>query len=171
MLVVVMGVSGAGKSTVGQALAAALGWPFVEADELHPPANIAKMHRGIPLNDDDRRPLLDAIRHRLEEAFHRGENVVLACSALKHAYQEYLQHEEPERIHYVYLSGSEKLIRDVARASFVFDDLAPLPAFQPHREHLREKFADGTRLECGTSRRIMVAGEQTPEFSLDEDRD
>jgi gluconokinase len=106
-----MGVTGSGKTTVGEVLAREVGWTFVDADDFHPAANVAKMHRGIPLNDDDRRPWLEAIRHRLEEAFHRGENVVLACSALKHAYQQYLQHEEPERIHYVYLSGSEELIR------------------------------------------------------------
>src|SRR5690242_7278686 len=69
------------------------------------------MHKGIPLNDDDRRPWLQALRQRVEEACGRGENVVLACSALKHAYQEYLQHEGPECIHYVYLRVSEQLIR------------------------------------------------------------
>jgi gluconokinase len=110
MILVLMGVSGSGKTTVGKALARQLGWTFVDADDFHPTANIEKMRRGIPLNDNDRRPWLQAIRQRLEEAFQRGENVVLACSALKHAYQEYLQHEEPERIRYVYLRGSEELI-------------------------------------------------------------
>src|SRR6185437_3329162 len=81
------------------------------ADDFHPPANVEKMHRGIPLTDVDRRPWLAAIHQRLLEAARRGENVVLACSALQHAYQEYLQHEEPERIYFVYLSCSEELIR------------------------------------------------------------
>jgi gluconokinase len=111
MIVVVMGVSGSGKSTVGKLLARELGWTFVEADDYHPAANIAKMRRGMPLDDEDRRPWLDAIRHRLEEAGARGENVVLACSALKHSYQHYLAGFAPESVRYVYLSGSEELIR------------------------------------------------------------
>ena len=115
MIIVLMGVSGSGKTTVGTELARQLSWTFVDADDFHPTANVEKMHRGIPLNDEDRRPWLAAIHQRLLEAAHNGESVVLACSALKHAYQEYLQHEEPERIHYVYLQGSEELIHRAAR--------------------------------------------------------
>jgi gluconokinase len=111
MIIVLMGVSGSGKTTVGKELARQLCWTFVDADDFHPPANVEKMHRGISLTDEDRRPWLAAIHKRLLEAAHRGENVVLACSALKHEYRDYLQHEEPERIHFVWLSGSEELIR------------------------------------------------------------
>jgi gluconokinase len=111
MIVVLMGVSGSGKTTIGKVLAQKLGWTFVDADDYHPAANVEKMHRGIPLDDDDRRPWLQAIQRRIDEARDRGENIVLACSALKHAYQEYLQKEAPESIHYVYLNGSEELIR------------------------------------------------------------
>jgi gluconokinase len=110
MIIVLMGVSGSGKTTVGKELARQLSWTFVDADDFHPAANIAKMHRGEPLTDKDRWPWLEAIRQRLLLAAHRGESVVLACSALKHAYQEYLKHEDPARIYYVYLQGSEELI-------------------------------------------------------------
>lgn len=111
MIIVLMGVSGSGKTTVGKTLARQLSWTFVDADDFHPAANVEKMHRGEPLTDEDRRPWLAAIHQRLLEAAHRSENVVLACSALKHAYRDYLQHEEPDRIYFVYLSGSEELIR------------------------------------------------------------
>lgn len=112
MIVVLMGVSGSGKTTVGKVLAGELGWTFLDADDFHPAANVAKMHRGEPLNDEDRRPWLRAVRERIDEATARGENVVLACSALKHAYQDYLEQHAPENVHYVYLSGSEDVIRE-----------------------------------------------------------
>jgi gluconokinase len=110
MIVVLMGVSGSGKTTVGRLLASDLGWTFLDADDYHPAANVEKMRRGMPLNDDDRRPWLDALRRRVDEAVARGESVVLACSALKHAYQEYLQHDAVGQVHYVHLRGSEQLI-------------------------------------------------------------
>jgi gluconokinase len=69
------------------------------------------MHRGIPLDDTDRQPWLDAIRHRLAEAYEQGENIVLACSALKHSYQHYLAQFAPESVRYIYLVGAEDLIR------------------------------------------------------------
>jgi gluconokinase len=111
MIVVLMGVSGSGKTTVGQILARDLGWTFLDADDYHPPANVEKMRRGAPLNDDDRRPWLQALRQRVDQARERGENIILACSALKHAYQEYLQHDVHGAIQYVHLRGSEELIR------------------------------------------------------------
>jgi gluconokinase len=92
MIVLVMGVAGAGKTTVGRALADKLGFRFVEADELHPPANIEKMRRGVPLEDADRWPWLDAVAAQLHG------DVVVACSALKESYRARL---EPTRIVYL----------------------------------------------------------------------
>lgn len=111
MIVVLMGVSGSGKTTVGKALARQLGWTFLDADDYHPAANVEKMRRGIALNDDDRRPWLGTLRRLIHEARLRGENVVLACSALKHDYQEYLQDHDPATVRFVHLRGSEELIR------------------------------------------------------------
>jgi gluconokinase len=111
MIVVVMGVTGTGKSTVGKLLAEQLGWIFVEGDDFHPLANVDKMRQGIPLTDEDRQPWLDAIRHRLEQASLRNENVVLACSALKHRYQHYLAGYGSEAVRFVYLFGSPEVIR------------------------------------------------------------
>ena len=84
-IVVVMGVSGSGKTTVGTLLASALACPLLEGDSLHSAANVAKMSHGVPLNDADRAPWLAAIRARLVAAFERGEDLVVACSALKQA--------------------------------------------------------------------------------------
>jgi len=112
VIIVVMGVTGSGKSTVGKLLARELGWSFVEGDDFHPQANVDKMRQGIPLTDDDRKPWLDAIRKRLDQAAQRGENVVLACSALKHSYQYYLAPYASEAVRFVELSGSEDLIKE-----------------------------------------------------------
>jgi gluconokinase len=112
MIVVLMGVTGSGKTTVGRLLARELGWTFLDADDFHPASNIEKMRRGEPLTDADRRPWLEALRRRVDEACARGENVVLACSALKHAYQDYLQHDVVGQVHYVHLRGSGTLIRE-----------------------------------------------------------
>ena len=90
MIVVVMGVTGCGKSTVGAALAARLGWPFLDADDFHPEANVAKMASGVPLDDGDRWPWLDRIADELRRIEAAGGSAVLACSALKEAYRERL---------------------------------------------------------------------------------
>jgi gluconokinase len=111
MILVLMGVSGSGKTTVGKVLAADLGWTFVEADDFHPPANVEKMRGGTPLTDEDRRPWLEALRARIDDACQRGENCVMACSALKDEYRDYLEQGCPGGVRYVYLRGSEELIR------------------------------------------------------------
>jgi gluconokinase len=106
-LVLVMGVSGAGKSTVGSLLAERLGVPFADADSFHPPANIAKMSRGEPLTDEDRWPWLDAIGAWLDERGPRGG--VATCSALKQAYRDRLLGSRPA-VRLLYLSGDPALI-------------------------------------------------------------
>src|SRR5579884_1235439 len=104
MIVVVMGVSGAGKTTVGRALAAALGWPFVDADDLHPAANVEKMRRGQPLDDADRAPWLAAVASTIRSM----RDGVVACSALKRAYRDLLRVRDDVR--FVYLAVDEKVL-------------------------------------------------------------
>ena len=109
MIVVVMGVAGAGKSTIGQLLASELRCEFLDGDSLHPPANIQKMTMGIPLTDADRAPWLAAIHARIVEALQGGHSLVVACSALKQRYREALS--DGVAIAWVYLKGSEEVIR------------------------------------------------------------
>jgi gluconokinase len=106
VIVIVFGVSGAGKTTVGKLLARELGWRFIEADDFHPPANIEKMRSGRPLNDDDRRPWLDSLREQIKRSLAAGENAVLACSALKRAYRDRLRVNE--KVKFVFLRGDSE---------------------------------------------------------------
>lgn len=108
-IVVVMGVAGSGKSRIGGELAAALGWAFYDADDLHPPENIAKMSAGIPLNDDDRWPWLGAVRAQIDRSHAAGECAVIACSALRHRYREVLL-KDLVRERLVYLRGTPELL-------------------------------------------------------------
>jgi gluconokinase len=91
MMVIVMGVCGCGKTTVGRALARELGCEFLDADDFHPAANVAKMAQGVALTDDDRWPWLDAIVAAMRERAARGSGAVIACSALKEAYRDRLR--------------------------------------------------------------------------------
>ena len=108
MIVVVMGVTGCGKSTVGAALGEHLGWPFLDADDFHPDENVAKMASGTPLTDDDRWPWLDRVADVLRAAEAKGESVVLACSALKAAYRERIARAGDVR--FVHLVGDRSTI-------------------------------------------------------------
>jgi len=108
-LVVVMGVSGSGKTTVGTALAERLGVPYAEADDFHPPENVAKMASGVPLDDEDRRPWLDAIAAWLAERGGRGG--VVTCSALRRRYRDRLRRAAPE-VFFLHLDGSPELIAE-----------------------------------------------------------
>ncbi|MBV9861507.1 MAG: gluconokinase [Alphaproteobacteria bacterium] len=109
-IVVVMGVSGSGKTTVGALLAAALGCQYQEGDDLHPPANVEKMHAGIPLTDADRLPWLQKIAEEIDAWRERGECGVVSCSALKRAYRDILVGDRPE-VSLVYLKGAHDLIK------------------------------------------------------------
>jgi gluconokinase len=111
-LIVVMGVAGSGKTTLASKLAERLGVPFVEGDSLHPAANVKKMASGIPLTDEDRWPWLEAIAERIEVERATGHGVVVACSALKHAYRDCLRQHVHGKIHFVLLDGSPQLIGD-----------------------------------------------------------
>ncbi len=108
MIIVVEGVAGSGKTTVGQLLAAQLGYPFLEGDSLHPARNIEKMTHGIPLTDDDRAPWLTAIHASIVESYRLHHGVVVACSALKERYRKALA--DGVAITWVYLKGSEELL-------------------------------------------------------------
>lgn len=110
MILVVMGVSGAGKTTVGRALSEALKAEFIEGDAFHSAANVEKMRRGEPLDDADRRPWLQALAAELARRARRGNGAVLACSALKRAYRTVLRSGVPE-LRLVYLEGPMALIR------------------------------------------------------------
>ena len=109
MIILLMGTTGAGKTTVGKLLAAKLGWTFIDADDFHPPANIEKMKHGIPLDDADRLPWLENIHSELARLTKTGKNVVLACSALKESYRKQLSAGLDLRI--VYLRGSYEVMR------------------------------------------------------------
>jgi gluconokinase len=110
-ILVVMGVAGAGKTTVGELIAKGLGWPFVDGDDLHPQANIEKMRSGVPLTDSDRAPWLDAIGAWIDARAARSEPGVVACSALKRAYRDRLRAGRPQ-VRIVYLRGSESQIAE-----------------------------------------------------------
>jgi gluconokinase len=91
VIVILMGVAGSGKTTVGRALAAEIGWPFIDGDDLHAPAAVVKMHAGVPLTDADRAPWLGLLHDRMTLALERREHRILACSALKARYRETLR--------------------------------------------------------------------------------
>jgi gluconokinase len=108
---IVMGVSGSGKTTIGEMLAARIGWRYEDADSFHPAANVTKMSAGQPLTDDDRWPWLRAIADEIDRANAAGERVVIGCSALRRAYRDVLVHGRSD-IRIVYLDGTQDLIAD-----------------------------------------------------------
>jgi len=109
LIIVVMGVAGAGKSTLGKVLADALDWPFIEGDDFHPAANVAKMARGEALDDDDRAPWVAALHARIAEVAARSGNAVVACSALRASYRDRLADGVGD-VRLVFLSGAPETI-------------------------------------------------------------
>jgi len=110
MIVLVMGVSGSGKTTIGEALARELGWKYLDADDYHSPENVAKMAAGVPLEDSDRWPWLEKINEELLKIQKQGKSAVIGCSALKHAYRERLARGLRD-FEIVYLRGDFELIQ------------------------------------------------------------
>ncbi|MDZ7967626.1 MAG: gluconokinase [Nostoc sp. DedSLP03] len=118
MIIIVMGVSGSGKTTIGKLLANSLEWEFSDADTFHSPENVEKMRRGIPLSEEDRIPWLQDLQTAIKHWLQENKNVVLACSALKNSYRQFLvvdsdssANAKGERIKLVYLKGSYELIQ------------------------------------------------------------
>jgi gluconokinase len=154
MIVVLMGVTGSGKTTVGRVLADQLGWAFHDADAYHPPANVEKMRRGTPLDDADRLPWLRALAELIDRSHDRGEDIVLACSALKHSYQEYLRHDLAD-VRYACLCGPEGVIADrlAARKGHFMD-----PGLLESQLELLEPPVDAVRVDI-TGTPGEIAGE------------
>ena len=113
-VIVVMGVSGSGKTSVGSELAQRVGWQFFDGDDFHPPQNVQKMAQGTPLNDADRIPWLETLQKLIHTQISQGNSIVLACSALKASYREILCKNNPE-VMFVHLAGDFQLIADRMR--------------------------------------------------------
>jgi gluconokinase len=110
-VLIVMGVSGSGKSSIAEALRDALGWPFQEGDLLHPPSNVQKMHNGIPLTDEDRAPWLAAIKGWIDTRLEAGESGLVTCSALKRHYRDFLV-DGRQSVRVLYLKAAEEVLEE-----------------------------------------------------------
>ncbi len=108
-IIVIMGVAGAGKTTIGELLAARLGWTYHDADAFHPPANVVKMRNGMPLTDEDRAPWLARLNELAKSASGAGQSIIIGCSALKARYREQLA-ADIDAMRFVFLKGSQDLI-------------------------------------------------------------
>ena len=154
MIVVVMGVTGVGKTTVGRLLAGELGCDFLDADDYHPAANVAKMRAGEPLTDDDRRPWLARLNEVLREYAARNAGVVLACSALRQRYREQLLGRVPDG-RLVYLRGTKGMIaaRLAARRGHYMN-----PALLDSQFAALEEPADAIVADVGAAPEAVAAG-------------
>lgn len=104
MVIILMGVTGCGKTTIGNQLAQELQWPFYDGDDFHPPANVEKMRSGIPLTDDDRDPWLAALQNLIRDKLMANQSAIFACSALKQKYRDRLRVDQ-EKVRFVFLQG------------------------------------------------------------------
>ena len=155
MILVVMGVSGCGKSTIAGVLAGRLGWPLAEGDDLHPPENVAKMAAGHPLDDDDRAPWLARIREWMTAQEAAGTSAIVTCSALKRRYRDVLRDGE---VVFVYLHGTREqlLARLTARqghfmpASLLDSQLADLEPPEPDERALRIDIGPSPAVQTAT---------------------
>jgi gluconokinase len=138
-VMIVMGVSGSGKSTIGALLARRLHWEFEDADWLHPPSNVDKMHNGIPLTDEDRQPWLEAVAVWIDQTRRSGRHAVVACSALKRRYRNILIGGRAD-VRLVYLKGSETLI--ARRIATRHEHFMPLSLLHSQFEALEEPGPD-----------------------------
>ncbi|AMW12856.1 gluconate kinase [Streptomyces qaidamensis] len=161
-LIVVMGVSGSGKTTVGHKVAQRLGLPYAEADDFHPPQNVAKMRAGIPLDDEDRRPWLEMIATWLAE--HAGRGGVVTCSALKRRYRDRLTAVAPD-VFFLHLDGSAELI--ASRLAARQGHFMPLHLLQSQIDALEPLAAD----ESGAVVPIEGTPEQTTALALNAVKD
>jgi gluconokinase len=152
MVVIVMGVSGSGKSTIGQALATSLGWEFHDGDDLHSEDSKRKMHNGEPLTDLDRAPWLLAVRMLIASMLSSGRNGVVACSALKQSYRDEIV-VDPASVKIVYLKGSQQLIaRRLANRSGHFMN----PSLLQSQFDALEEPADAIVADVSTAPRAIV---------------
>ena len=150
---VVMGVSGCGKSTVGQALASALDVPYIEGDQFHPAANVAKMSAGMPLNDEDRAGWLLALQAQIRDAQQRNAGLVLSCSSLKRRYRDVLRQGDPA-LRFAHLNGARDLIS--ARMQARLNHYMPPSLLDSQFRDLEPLQAD----EAGMTLDISIAPEQ-----------
>jgi gluconokinase len=151
-VIVVMGVSGSGKSTIGRALAERLHWRFAEGDEFHSAANIAKMRAGVALTDEDRWPWLDAIAEWIRDARAKGERCVVACSALKRAYRERIAAGR-EDVRFVHLAGDPDAI--AVRLARRTGHYMPLSLLKSQFDALEPPAAD--------ERAVLVSADEVPD--------
>ena len=149
-VLVVMGVSGSGKTTIAALLAGRLRWDFEDADDLHPAANVAKMHAGIPLTDTDRWPWLHAVAGWIDASRAAGRQGVVACSALKRRYRDIIIGDRPD-VQLVYLKGDPKLIR--ARLTCRHGHFMPAGMLESQFEALEEPTADERPIVISIDRR------------------